>query len=179
MSSHIDISQYYLENINVDKRKRVVLLQIKPYRTDFFVNNQGQYKFVTIRRNDVKYIGELNLYQIDQGHYENEKNRKGIDNSYQFAFSMHRDEVIYIEREVKNKDKSSYISRDVWKFTATNNDKTNKIEVKPMHYYEDKRLMITIGKNIIKLRKMHTDQLGKMYESKNNELKLEFAIDKI
>lgn len=179
LNSHVNITQKYKTKGNISKKKNVVLLQIKPYRTDFYVNDKGQYKFVTIRRNDVRYSGEKKLFVIEKEWYENEKIRKGIDKTFNFLFSMHRDELIYIERIVKNKDKSIFISKDIWKFTATNNDQTNKIEVKPLHYYERKQLMITIGQSIQLLKKVHTDILGKLYESKDNKLKLEFTIDKI
>lgn len=179
LNSHIDITPNYESNNNPKKKKRVVLLQIKPYRTDFYVNEKGQYKFLTIRRKDVKYFANSNLYCINEDFYTAEKHRKGIDATYQFLFSMHRDELLYIERVIKNSDKSTYISKDIWKFTATNNDTTNIIEVKPVHYYDKGRNLITISKNILRLNKMHSDTLGKIYESKNNDLKLAFTIDKL
>lgn len=179
LNSHIDISNNYENSLKADKQKRVVLQQISPYRTDFYMNDKNHYKFVTVRRNDVKYLGKKDVYFIDSDWYQAQLDRKGIDQTYNFLFSMHRDELLYIEKQEKNKDGSISIIKDIWKFTATNNDLTDKIEVKPIHYYEKKQLMPTIGKSIIKLQKLHTDILGKLYESKNNTLKLEFNIDRI
>ncbi|MBS3991090.1 MAG: type II CRISPR RNA-guided endonuclease Cas9 [Erysipelothrix sp.] len=179
LNSHIDISSKYEDSLFTNKQKRVVLQQISPYRTDFYVNDKNQYKFVTIRRSDVRYSGKKNLYFIETDWYQEQMDKKSIDKTYDFLFSMHRDELMYIEKQEKNIDGSVSIIKDIWKFTATNNDTKNTIEIKPIHYYEKKQLMPTIGKSIIKLQKLHTDILGKIYESKNNTLKLEFNIDKI
>lgn len=46
--SGIDISKYYQVT-----DKKVVLQQISPYRTDFYKSNEGKYKFVTVRYNNV------------------------------------------------------------------------------------------------------------------------------
>jgi len=179
LNSHIDISNNYESSSKTGNRKRVVLQQISPYRTDFYVNDKNQYKFVTVRRNEVRYSESKDIYFINEDWYQGQLARKGIDKSFNFLFSMHRDELMYIEKLEKNKDGSTINVKDIWKFTATNNDVNNQIEVKPVHYYERKQLMPTIGKSIIKLQKLHTNVLGKIYESKNNTLHMEFNIDKI
>lgn len=52
--SGIDISKYYQVT-----DKKVVLQQISPYRTDFYKSNEGKYKFVTVRYNNVFFKNQL------------------------------------------------------------------------------------------------------------------------
>lgn len=179
LNSHIDISSNYESSMKPDKQKRVVLQQISPYRTDFYVNDKNQYKFVTVKYADVRYSQETRNYYIDINKYQEAKSIKKIDKSFNFCFSFHSDEIIYMEREINNKDGSRMIEKEIWKFTGTKSDRTNVIELKPIHFYSKDRVTPSIGKSILKLQKLHTDVLGKLYESKNNTLKLEFNIDKI
>ena len=78
---------------------------------------------------------------------------------------MHRNEIIRIKKEDEDM---------MWRFTATNNDSTNKIEVKPIGYKIDKQLKLVIGKKILLLEKYATDVCGNQYKVTNQELKLEF-----
>ena len=65
------------------------------------------------------------------------------------------------------------IHPEISKFTATNNDLTGRIEVKPVYTYCKKRLMPTVT-SFVNLIKYSTDVLGNLYEVKENKLKLEF-----
>ena len=56
---------------------------------------------------------------------------------------------------------------------ATNNDETNRIEVKPTYTYCKKQLMVAVA-SFTSLRKFTTDVLGNLYEVKQNVLKMEF-----
>ena len=60
------------------------------------------------------------------------------------------------------------------KFTATNDDKTNQIEIKPISYYEAKQIRISVGKKILLLEKYTTDVCGNLYKVKDQKLKLSF-----
>lgn len=113
LGNHISITQNYKP-----KNKNVVLLQISPYRTDFYKNNDNRYKFVTVRYSNVQFMKEKGKYVIDKDWYENEKARKGIDESYEFLFSLHRGDVF----ELTKSDSNGIVSQ-MYKFTATNNDK--------------------------------------------------------
>lgn len=159
LGNHIDISKNYKV-----KNKKVILLQISPYRTDFYLDN-GSYKFITVRYSNVRFDHKNNLYFIDEKWYEEEKEKKKISKDAKFCFSMHRNEIIKITNDGKT---------DTYKFTATNNDKSNVIEVKPINRYEKKQLMITIGKKTSDLRKHACTPLGDLYEVKNSILKLKF-----
>lgn len=165
LGNHINISKNYKV-----KDKKVVLLQISPYRTDFYYSKEEKkYKFITIRYTNVRYINSKKKYVIDNEWYSSEKIKKGINNSYSFIFSMHRDELIAIYKEGE-----IYQNIPLWKFTATNNDNSNTVEVKPINYYEKKQLMPTIGKSVILLEKYATDVCGNLYKVDKNILKLEF-----
>lgn len=181
LGNHLSISQNY--NI---KDKNVVMKQISPYRTDFYVSPEGKYKFVTVRYKDVAFNGAKNKYVIDKKWYSHEKLKKGISEDWQFVCSMHRDEIMGIVRKEGQKyiyDGSTEadgqimyhdgIHYEILKFTATSNDNEGRFEVKPINTYCKKRLMPSIG-TCIKIKKFATDVLGNLYEVKDNVLKLEF-----
>ncbi|RHM13330.1 type II CRISPR RNA-guided endonuclease Cas9 [Amedibacillus dolichus] len=182
LGNHIDISAHYQV-----RDKKVVLQQISPYRTDFYYSKENGYKFVTIRYKDVRWSEKKKKYVIDQQDYAMKKAEKKIDDTYEFQFSMHRDELIGI---TKAEGESLIYPDEAWynfnffchdgetpeilKFTATNNDKRNAIEVKPIYCYCKKRLMPTISKKIVCIDKYATDVVGNLYKVKKNTLKFEF-----
>lgn len=180
LGNHINITKNYQTN-----NKNVVLLQVSPYRTDFYKTKEGKYKFVTVRYKDVKYIASRDCYMISKEWYDLEKKKKGISDEDSFVASFHRDELIGIVKKAGKKKCYFDANRDeadlhdgttveILKFTATNNDKKNIIEVKPIYKYESKQLMQTIGSDIINIKKYATDVTGNLYEVKNSKLKLEF-----
>lgn len=181
LGSHVDVSDSY-----ETKDKKVILKQVSPYRTDFYLGKDGKYRMVTVRYKDVRYYKETETYRIDEKWYQAEKIKKGISDCDQFICSMHRDELIGIVKKQGQKyiyDASTEgdgetllhdgINPEIVKFTATNNDKTNVIEVKPIYCYSTERLMPSVG-TFIKIMKYSTDVLGNLYEIKENILKLEF-----
>ena len=115
------------------------------------------------------------------------KAEKKIDDTYEFQFSMHRDELIGI---TKAEGESLIYPDEAWhnfnffihdgetpeilKFTATNSDKSNIVEVKPLHCYCKMRLKPIIGKKIVRIDKYATDVVGNLYKVKKNTLKFEF-----
>lgn len=173
LGNHIPVTHNYESHANEAKRKNVVLLQISPYRTDFYKSKSGQYKFVTIRYSNIQYFGEKKKYVINQDWYEDQLDAKGIDDTYEFEFSLNRNEYIEIEQTERQKDGTLVVNTERYRFIATNNDKTNSIEVKPITHYEPKQLMKTIGRKTTKLTKCHHDRLGNLYRSANEVLQLE------
>lgn len=181
LGSHIDISRHYPVH-----DKKVILKQVSPYRTDIYRCRDGKFRFVTVRYCHVFYKAEKGKYIIDAKWYAEEKEKKKIDETAQFICSLHRDELIGIVR--KAKDRYIYddttegdgemryhdgVHPEILKFTATNNDKTGTIEVKPIFTYCKKRLMLPIL-SYQDVRKYATDVLGNLYQVKENILKLEF-----
>lgn len=162
LGNHIDISGNY----TLGDDKKVVLLQISPYRTDFYKNEAGQYKFLTIRRYHVRYNSVNREFYIDPTVYEELKKLKNIDDSFEFLFSMHRDELIELTHR---KDGTA-----LYKFTGTANDTKNKIEVKPINRYDNTRNILSIGPVITSIRKLATTPTGKLYEIKHEVLKFTY-----
>ena len=157
LGNHIDVSAKY----KVDDKK-VVLLQISPYRMDLYLD-KGVYKFVTIRYSNIRQKDGRNI--IDSSWYQKQKEAKNISSSAEFIFSFHRNECIELVQNGESK---------MYKFTGVSNDKTNKIEVKYIRTITPKQTMITIGKSIQQINKYHFDVLGILYKADREVLKLEF-----
>ena len=178
--SGIDISHHYETN-----KKKVVLQQIKPYRTDFYVSTKGKYNFVTVRYKDVFFKKLIHRFVIDSEWYAEQKVIKGIDETWKFVCSIHHDELIGITKKAGSKyiydlsTESDGYKRlydgeaEILKFTATNNDNKGTVEVKPIYTYCKKQLRTSVG-TFIKIEKYATDVLGNLYKVKDNVLKLEF-----
>lgn len=181
LGNHWDISSHY----DV-KNKKVILKQISPYRTDFYQCQDGKFRFVTVRYTNVAYEKNKSKFVIDKEWYALEKKKKRIDDDAKFLFSLHRDELIGIAKDegkafiydesTENKGEKRYhdgVHQEILKFTATNNDLANKIEVKPIFTYCKKQLKVSII-GVKSLAKYSTDVLGNLYRVTENELKLEF-----
>jgi CRISPR-associated endonuclease Csn1 len=166
LGNHIDISKNY----KVGEDKKVVLLQVSPYRTDFYQTEDGIYRFVTVRYSNLKYRKSSNSFVIDPIWYQQQLTNKKIKDNSQFLFSMNRNDIIEIESE---KDKQMY------RFVGTNNDRTNAIEIKPLHIYEKKQIIKAVGKSMHSIAKYHINAIGTLYEIKKEVLKLEISCDKI
>ncbi len=166
LGNHLSISKNY----NVTD-KNVVLLQTSPYRTDIYQSPNGTYKFLTIRRYHIKQINDYNV--IDSKMYEDLKILKKIDSNDKFLFSLNRNDIINL---INKDDVNSLKTNDLklYRFVATNNDKTNIIEVKNIECASQKRLMFTIGKNIIKFEKYNVSPTGKWSKVEKEILKLEW-----
>ena len=150
------------------------------------LRSDGKYRFVTIRYKDIFYKAEKQKYVIDREWYLQEKARKKIDDKAKFVCSLHRDELIGITKKYGDKfiyDESTEnggdtlyhdgVHPEILKFTATNDDEGNQIEVKPTYAYCKKQLRTTVT-TFTNLRKFATDVLGNLYEVKQNVLKMEF-----
>lgn len=160
LGSHIDISNKYSPN-----NKKVVLLQLSPYRTDFYRDNET-YKFITIRYSDIRYEGEKRKYVINKNWYEEQLRKKSISSDAKFVFSLHHNELVQIIDD-KNDD-------SIKRFRATKDDQKNIIEMKPIDCYNERRDTSTIAKKTKKMKKYCCDPLGNLYECKNEKLKFEF-----
>ena len=182
LGNYIDISKHY----KLKQGKRVVLIQISPYRTDFYRDVDGKIKMLTIRYKDVFFKETLGLYCIDHNWYKSEKSKKNISDKAVFLCSLHHDELIGIVK----KEGQKYIYDDstesdgttkyhdgktpeIVKYIATNNDNTNVVEVNALFTRSKKRLKVSLGQ-VINVKKFATDVLGNLYEIKDNNLKLEF-----
>lgn len=167
LGNHLDISKKYnVENSN----KKVVLLQNSPYRTDVYQSKEsGLYKFVTIRRYHVIQKDGYNV--IDSDEYQKMLNEKKIDNTYEFKFSLNRNDIINL---VTSDNQADHIDKALYRFIGTNNDKKNIIEIRYIEKTTDKRLMIAIGKKIVKFEKYNVSLTGKKSKVEKEVLKLKW-----
>lgn len=153
--------------------KKVVLLSLKPFRTDVYYNEKtGKYKNIGIKYNDLKY--EKGKYVIKTGLYNKMKDKFKIDNSYKFLFSLHKNEIIGIVY----KENPSIENR--YRFLSSRSDNPNRIEIKPIEKDKfEKQIQPTIGNKILKFNKYSTDILGNIFKVKDEKLKFKFTVDNI
>lgn len=176
LGNHVSITDNY--QVKQDNQKNVVLLQLSSYRSDIWLD-KGKYKMVTVRYSDIKFNKAKNNYYIDENWYKKQKEIKKISDEAVFIASFHHDELIGIAKkkgskyiDPRNENEHDGNNVEILKFTATNNDKKNIVEVKPIDYHCSKQLMLSIGK-FVKVEKYATDVLGNLYKVTNNHLKLE------
>lgn len=165
LGNHIDISKNYNT-----KDKKVVKLQLSPYRTDIYKNADGVYKFVTIRGYHVKQVKDG--FEINKDLYESLKASKGIDDTFEFMFSLNRNNIIMIRKDGEE---------NYYKFIATNNDLASTIECKYISMvtkdYEKnsvKRLIVSIGAKIELIEKFNVSPAGKWSKVYKETLKLKY-----
>ena len=104
---------------------------------------------------------------LDKNKLEDAKTKKGIDNSYEFCFSLNKGECFEIQI---NNDKKEYV------FMGVNADSRNCIEcnyvTRQRNTKEGERIILTIGANVKEFRKYHTDILGNKYYCDETEKNL-------
>lgn len=182
VGSYVDISKNY----NLKHANKVILLGISSYRTDFYRETNGKIKMISIRYKDVSFKESIGLYCIDRDWYKSEKDKKNISEDATFICSLHHGELVGIVREEGQKyiyDDSTEsngnpkyhdgVTPEILKFTATNDDVANRIEVKPIYTKNKRQIRVSVNA-LSDLRKYSVDVLGNMYEVKDNNLKLEF-----
>ena len=160
LGNHLDITP------GSAKDKKVVKLQVSPYRTDIYYNKElNNYKFVTVRYSDM--LEQNKKYVINKKWYENEKLNKKINSDYEFKFSLYRNNVLGIHKQEKD-----HLIKTIARFVATKNDKTNVIELKSINKYDSNRLVETIGRKTIKINKYNVSVTGKVSKVTKERLKL-------
>ncbi|WP_062197343.1 type II CRISPR RNA-guided endonuclease Cas9 [Massilibacterium senegalense] len=159
LGEHKDITHKFHNS-----KKRVVNLSIKPFRMDVY-KEDGIYKFVTVRFNDLKEKGDN--YEICKKIYEEKLKKKKINNKSNFLFSLNKYDIFELDNEE-------------FLFIGVNHDKTNRIECNwinqnyknfaELNNLKNKQLRKSISKNIIQFEKFATDVLGNRYKVTNEKL---------
>lgn len=167
LGNHLDISdKYNVENGN----KKVVLLQISPYRTDVYQSKEtGLYNFITIRRYHIYQENDMNIIKPEL--YQKLLSDKKIDETYEFKFSLNRNDIINL---VTIDNQADHIDEMLYRFIGTNNDKTNKIEIRYIEKMTLKQIMVSIGKKIVKFEKYNVSPTGKKAKAEKEVLKLKW-----
>lgn len=158
LDSYIDITKNY-----TTKNKKIVLLKVSSYRVDFYEDEDGKYKFVTIRYSNIKQKKDIRY--IDNSWYEKQKETKKITNNAKFLFSLYRGNIF------------RYCKDNIWyeyRFVSVKNDSRNIIEFYPIDKAAEDRITPTISNKITKIEKYNVDVLGNMYKVDKETLKLEF-----
>lgn len=90
---HMNIKEKY-----PNAKSDVVLLSIKGIRADFYKNSEGKYKYIGVPYYWFKQKG--NRYELDMEKYneEKEKKYKKIDDSYEFQFSLYKNDRFSFEK---------------------------------------------------------------------------------
>ncbi|MDC3425729.1 type II CRISPR RNA-guided endonuclease Cas9 [Aquibacillus sp. 3ASR75-11] len=160
LKEHKDMSHKF-----TSKNKRVVNLSLKPFRMDVFFDD-GVYKFITIRYNDLIEIKDG--FILDEKVYHDKLRAKSIENVKNFIFSLYKNDLLEINREeyrligvnqdTVNKIEINNITNDYKEYSRINNIKTN-------------RIFKYISKNTSSFNKISTDVLGNRYINKNEKIK--------
>lgn len=147
---HLDISHKY-----PGTRNQVVLKSIKSVRIDLYRNDEGKYKYIGVPYHWFKKDG--NRYVLDMKKYNEEKAKsyKKIDDSYEFQFSLYKNDLFSFEKDGE---------RHFRIFRGDNNPRQNKIEV---DYVWKKKAQRTEGilapSTISNVIKYNVDVLGNTY----------------
>lgn len=158
LTTYKDISHNY----NV-KDKKVVLLSIKPYRIDVYLNKKGIYQVLPIKYIDVTLKNDKNV--IDEAFYNNLKVSRKIDEDAVFKFTLNRNDFVKIQRE--NSQLYKYIGVSVGKNGDT-------LEFKNIEKATEDRIRFKISKNVKLIEKYNVTPAGKWYKVEKEDLKLEW-----
>ena len=139
------------------KNKKIVLLQVNPYRADVYKNTiTGEYAVIGIKYK--MFTFDKNGYQLRHDEYINFIKEQGITNEHEFCFSLYKNNIIEFGEDSNNLNKYRFLSKV--------ESGKNIIEVKPINKpkAEDARFTPTIKKNITIFNKYNVDILGNMYK---------------
>lgn len=151
---HVPITQNYPGSKN-----DVVLLSRKSIRVDIYMNADGKYAYLGVPYGWFKKID--GIYELDMEKYNGSEGRtalyKNIDDSYEFQFSLYKNDMISYNKEEKIKnEKTGKTSKELVNyekiFRGDNNPRQNKIEVEDIQRVTKGQQMLAINpfKNIVK-----------------------------
>lgn len=157
---HLDISKKY-----PGTQKRVVLRSIKSVRIDVYKNSKGKYKYLGVPYYWFKDEGNKLVLDMEKYNQAKLEPHKEIDDSYEFLFSLYRNDLFSVERKGIT---SEYI------FIGDNNPRNNVIEVDYVYKKrnsKEERIRFTIGRTISNITKYNVDVLGNRYKVEKEEFK--------
>lgn len=152
-------------------KNEVVLQSRKSIRIDVYKNEEGKYKYLGVPYNWFRQHG--NQYVLDMDKYNGEEGRnasyKQIDDSFEFQFSLYKNDRISYEKE--EKEVNSETGKKVSKFfkyersfRGDNHPRANRIEVENVDTITEKQQLIYVS-SILNISKIYVDTLGKSYSS--------------
>ena len=112
---HMDITHKYESS-----RNPVILKSIKSVRIDLYLNHEGKYKYIGVPYHWFKKEGSRYVLNMEKYNEEKAKSYKQIDDSYEFQFSLYKNDLFSYE-----KDGEQYFRI----FRGDNSPRENKLEV--------------------------------------------------
>ncbi len=161
---HVDITDKY-----ADAKNDVVLLSRKSIRVDIYKNDEDKYKYLGVPYNWFKKID--GVYTLDMDLYNGKDGRnapyKQIDDSYEFQFSLYKNDVISYDKMETLKDevtgkktKKMFHYEKLFRGDAMPRD--NKIEIENVDLKTPKQQFLAIS-TLNNFYKYNTDILGNLY----------------
>lgn len=149
--------------------KRVILISVKNFRVDIYLKN-GKYRAVDISYGMFKF--ENDNYVLDMKKYIDKKIEKGIDDDWEFKFSIYTNDVVLLSDKCGER-KLRYVSIDVSDgrlcFRLTDSVTTGVGEG------GNKQIRVSIGSKDVKfIKKINYDRLGNGYITEKEKFKTEF-----
>lgn len=157
---HLDISNKYPGSKN-----KVVLKSIKGVRIDIYKNTEGKYKYLGVPHHWFRDDGNNLILDMEKYNQAKLLPYKEIDDSYEFIFSLYRNDLFTIE---KKDETLEYI------FIGDNNPRNNVIEVDYVHKKrnsKEERVRFSVGKTISRITKFNIDVLGNRYKVEKEEFR--------
>lgn len=148
---HLNISHKY-----PGTRNPVVLKSIKSVRIDLYRNKEGKYKYLGVPYHWFKKVGKFYVLDMDRYNEEKLKSYKQIDKSYEFQFSLYKNDLFSYE-----KDGEQYFRI----FRGDNNPRQNRIEVD--YVWKTKNTQkegLLYPSSISNIKKYNVDILGNTYK---------------
>lgn len=155
---HMNITENY-----PNAKHDVVLLSIKSVRVDIYKNAEGKYKYLGVPYHWFKQQGNEYILNMKKYNEEKAKDYKKIDDTYEFQFSLYKNDLISYEKN------GEYYERV---FRGDAMPRLNNIEVdfvyKKKSAQKEGFLTVPTLQNIIK---HHIDVLGNVYKIEKENFK--------
>ncbi|MBM5605115.1 type II CRISPR RNA-guided endonuclease Cas9 [Listeria seeligeri] len=153
---HVPLTHKY-ENTRHD----VVLLKRNSLRVDIYMNKEGVYKYQGVPYNWFNQKGDKYILDMEKYHNEIDGTKasfKNIDNTFEFQFSLYKNDVFSYMKKDKEGEFVSYTKL----FRSDSSPRGNQLEVENIDMRTSSQQMPTINplKNLIKY---NTDILGNTY----------------
>jgi len=157
---HMNITRNYS-----GARNDVVLKSIKGARVDIYQNAEGKYKYLGVPYHWFKQQGDRFMLDMDKYESEKQEKYKQIDDSYEFQFSLYKNDLFSFE---KNGEQFFRV------FRGDNNPRQNKIEVnyvdKPKKK-EERKYCFLAPSTFSHVNKYNVDVLGNTYKIEKESFK--------
>ncbi|MFX0561208.1 type II CRISPR RNA-guided endonuclease Cas9 [Tepidibacillus infernus] len=156
---HMNITDKY-----PNAKHDVVLLSVKSSRVDIYKNQEGKYKYLGVPYYWFKQQGDQYILDMEKYNEEKMKDYKKIDDSYEFQFSLYKNDRFSFEKN------GEYFERI---FRGDNNPRQNIIEVDYVYKKkEDRKEGLLSPSTLNNICKYNIDVLGNTYKIEKEKFKI-------